>query len=215
MEKKAPPEPVADPRIKMHNLGTPQKGTVVSAKIAAKKFDDRHILKDLEVKVASGERVLIRGANGTGKTTLLNIMAGHDKDFDGQIVQRSEIKLGYLRQFSDLDAENTVLDEFGKRTEIDYTQRRNILASYLFPAEFMEEKIGNLSYGQQRRLELAIMLTNKPDVIFLDEPTNHLDIFLREDLERFLVEQEIAMCIISHVQYFIDRIGITRVIELG
>lgn len=215
MEKKAPPEPVADPRVKMHNLGTPQKGTVVSAKIAAKKFDDRQILKDLEVKVASGERVLIRGANGTGKTTLLNIMAGHDKDFDGQLTQRSEIKLGYLRQFSDLDIENTVLDEFGKRTEIDYTQRRNILASYLFPAEFMEEKIGNLSYGQQRRLELAIMLTNKPDVIFLDEPTNHLDIFLREDLERFLVEQEIAMCIISHDQYFIDRIGITRVIELG
>ncbi len=214
MEKKAPPEPVADPRVRMKNLGTPQKGTVVAAKIQKKNFDEREILKDLEIKVSSGERVLISGENGTGKTTLLNIMSGIDKDFSGQVVPRSEVKLGYLRQFSDLDAENTVLEEFGRKTEIDYTQRRNILSSYLFPAEFMDEKIKNLSYGQQRRLEIAILLTNKPDVIFLDEPTNHLDIFLREDLERFLVEQEIAMCIISHDQYFIEKIGITRVIEL-
>jgi ATP-binding cassette subfamily F protein 3 len=198
----------------MKNLGTPQKGTVVAAKIVKKNFDEREVLKDLEVKVSSGERVLISGENGTGKTTLLNIMSGIDKDFSGQVVPRSEVKLGYLRQFSSLDPENTVMEEFGKNTEIDYTQRRNILATYLFPAEFMDEKVKNLSYGQQRRLEIAILLTNKPDVIFLDEPTNHLDIFLREDLERFLVEQEIAMCIISHDQYFIERIGITRTIEL-
>jgi ATP-binding cassette subfamily F protein uup len=78
----------------------------------------------------------------------------------------------------------------------------------------MESKIKNLSFGQQRRLELAILLTNKPNLLLLDEPTNHLDIFLREDLERFLLDQDVAMCIISHDTYFIDKIRITKTIEL-
>lgn len=215
LEKKAPPEPIADPRVKMKNLDRAEKGTVLALKVEKKSFEDREVLKNLEVKVTSGERVLIRGMNGSGKTTLLNIMSGEDKDFLGQLNLRNEIEIGYLRQFLNLDAENTVLDEFGRNTAIEYTQRRNILASYLFPADLIEDKIKRLSYGQQRRLELAILLANKPDLLLLDEPTNHLDIFLREDLERFLLEQDIAMCIISHDAYFLDKIGITRVIELA
>ncbi len=216
MEKKAPPEPISDPRVKMKNLNAEeQKGTVLSLKLEKKNFDDREILKNLEIKIAGGEKVLLKGKNGTGKTTLLNIMSGKDKDFSGQLNVRGEMRIGYLHQFVDLDPENTVLDEFGNKTSIEYTDRRSILAKYLFPADYMESKIKNLSYGQQRRLELAILLTNKPDLLLLDEPTNHLDIFLREDLEKFLIEQGVAMCVISHDKYFIDKIGITRVIELS
>ncbi len=225
MEKKTPPEPVPDPRVKIMDLVTPQKGTVVNLKIISKKFAtspgisakpgmEREILRDLEIKIQSGERILIKGPNGSGKTTLLNIMSGKDKDFQGQLVLRSEINVGYLHQFSTLNPENEVLEEFGNRVAIDYTLSRSVLAKYLFPAELIEEKIKNLSFGQQRRLELAILLANKPDLLLLDEPTNHLDIFLREDLERFLVNQSVAMCIISHDTYFIDKIGITRTIEL-
>ena len=123
-------------------------------------------------------------------------------------------KIGYLRQFSSLNQEKSVLDEFGNRTEIEYSYGRSVLANYLFPAEFVEEKIKKLSYGQQRRLELAILLTNKPDLLLLDEPTNHLDLFLREDLERFLLEQNIALCVISHDDYFVDKVAFDRVVEL-
>lgn len=214
MEKKAPPEPIADPRVKMHDLGENEKGTILSAKIEKKSFESREILKNLEVKILGGERVIIQGPNGSGKTTLLNILAGEDKAFEGKLHHKSGIKIGYLRQFLGLDPENSVLDEFGNKTSIEYTMRRNILAKYLFPADAMENRIKTLSYGQQRRLEIAILLTNKPDILLLDEPTNHLDIFLREDLERFLLEQNIAMLIISHDRYFIDKIGITRTINL-
>ena len=214
MEKKAPPEPVADPRVRMHALNPSQKGTVISVKIEEKKFDDRSILKDLNFKIESGERIQIQGANGTGKTTLLNIMAGEDKAFSGQVTLREGYKVGYFHQFCNLNVNESVLDEFGSRTQIEYTHARGTLASYLFPAELVDEKIKNLSYGQQRRLELAILLTNKPDLLLLDEPTNHLDLFLREDLERFLLEQELAMVIISHDTYFVKKIGITRTIKL-
>jgi len=219
IEKKAPPEPIPDPRVHMRDIDPTDKGTVISLKIDKKSFpaDDgeREILKDVELKIDSKDRILLRGPNGSGKTTLLNIISGDDKDFEGKRVMRENTKVGYLRQFSSMDPANTVLDEFGKQTAVEYTMRRNILAKYLFPEEFMETTIKNLSYGQQRRLEIAILLTNKPSLLLLDEPTNHLDIFLREDLERFLVDQNVAMCIISHDTYFIEKIGVTRVVELS
>jgi len=214
MEKGMPPEPVMDPRIKMHDLKYAEKGTVIAANIKGKSFEDKKILENLEFKILHGEKVWIKGPNGSGKTTLLNILAAEDKEFEGTVTQRAGIKLGYLKQFSQLDEENTIIDEFDARTEIEYTHVRSILANYLFPTELIENKIKYLSYGQKRRLELAIMLTNKPDLLILDEPTNHLDIFVREELERFLLEQDIAMAIVSHDQYFIDKVGINKVIEL-
>ncbi len=214
MEVKAPPEPMADPRVKMHHLSKDQSGTVLSAKIHEKSFGDRKILTNLEFKIHAGERFLIRGPNGSGKTTLMKILAGEDKDFDGQLVYKQNLKIGYLQQFSSLDPGETVIDQFSSRTQTEYTLARSILSKYLFPAEFMDDKIKNLSFGQQRRLELAILLTRKPDLLLLDEPTNHLDIFLREDLENFLMQQEVAMCIISHDSYFLNKIGIAQIVEL-
>jgi ATPase subunit of ABC transporter with duplicated ATPase domains len=221
MEVKAAPEPMADPRVKMHDLRKDQAGTVLSVKINEKKFKDRGpteervILKNVEFKIYAGDRFLITGPNGSGKTTLMKILAGEDKDFDGELKHKQGLKIGYLRQFTQLDPEETVIDQFGAKTEVEYTLGRSILSKYMFPAEYMDNKIKHLSFGQQRRLELAIMLTNRPDLLLLDEPTNHLDIFLREDLENFLMQQEVAMCIISHDTYFIDKIGITNSVELA
>ncbi len=214
MEKKAPPAPVADPRVRMKNLEQGQKGTVLSVFVENKTFDDRQILKDVRLKVEQGDRVLLEGPNGSGKSTLLNILSGTDKDFKGQLTLRANIKIGYLGQFSRLNPDKTVIDEFGANTRIEYTAGRSTLANYLFPAEFMDSKIKTLSYGQKRRLEFAILLTNKPDLLLLDEPTNHLDLFLREDLERFLLEQGIAMVIISHDTHFLKKIGITNKVTL-
>jgi ATPase subunit of ABC transporter with duplicated ATPase domains len=215
LEKGVPPEPVADPRIRMKDLEDAEEGNVLIAKIEKKSFGDREILKSLDFRVMSGERILISGRNGSGKTTLMNIVSGRDTDFKGSMKLRHPEKVGYLRQFCDLDLENTVVEEFGNRTKVEYTLRRAILANFLFPAEFMDTAIKKLSFGQQRRLEIAILLTNKPDLLLLDEPTNHLDIFLREDLENFLVEQSVAMIVISHDRYFEEKLKIGRVIELG
>ncbi len=216
MEKKAPPKPVADPRVKMRDLqSSGQKGTVLNLKLDKKSYDDRDILSKLNLIVEHGERVLIQGPNGSGKSTLLNILGGVDKNFQGQMVTRKDIKIGHLGQFSRLDPERTVLEEFGANTQLDYSLGRSVLANYLFPAEYVDHKVKNLSYGQQRRLEFAIMLVNEPDLLLLDEPTNHLDLFLREDIERFLTEQDVAICVISHDRYFVDKIGVSKVVELG
>lgn len=214
MEKKAPPAPVADPRVRMKPLEQGQKGTVLNAFIENKTFGERQILKDVRLKMDQGDRVLIEGPNGSGKSTLLNILSGTDKDYNGQVTLRANLKIGYLGQFSRLNPDKTVIDEFGANTHIEYTAGRSTLAGFLFPAEFMDSKIKTLSYGQQRRLEFAILLTNKPDLLLLDEPTNHLDLFLREDLERFLLEQEVAMCIISHDAHFVKKVGVTKKITL-
>jgi ATP-binding cassette subfamily F protein 3 len=214
MEKGIPPEPVADPRVKMHDLDDTIKGNVLTLKIEQKSFGEREILKNLELRVTSSERIRIEGLNGSGKTTLLNIIAGADKDFKGSLKLRNPDNVGYLKQFSSLNPENSVIDEFSDRTMMEYTLVRTVLAKYLFPADMIDEKIKRLSYGQQRRLELAILIANKPDVLLLDEPTNHLDIFLREDLEQYLVDQNVAMIIISHDEYFIEKLNIDRVISL-
>lgn len=214
MEKKAPPAPIADPRVHMKPLDIGQKGTVLNAFIESKKYDDRQILNNVRLKIEQGDRILIEGPNGSGKSTLMNILSSTDTDFKGQVTLRTNLKIGYLGQFSRLDPEKTVIEEFGSNTHIEYTAGRSTLAGYLFPAEFMDSKIKTLSYGQRRRLEFAIMLTNKPDLLLLDEPTNHLDLFLREDLESFLVDQEIAMCVISHDVHFIKKLGITKVLKL-
>ncbi len=214
MEVKAPPEPVADPRVKMHDIIKDQQGTLIGVKIIEKKLGERKFFENLEFKIKAGDRLLIKGPNGSGKTTLLQIVAGLDKDFQGQLTPKQGLKIGYLSQFSQLNPESTVIDEFSQRTKEDYMLCRSILSKYLFPTEYIEEKVKNLSFGQKRRLDLAILLTQKPDLLILDEPTNHLDIFLREDLENFLVKQDIAMCIVSHDTYFIDKIGITVTVEL-
>lgn len=214
MEKKVPPEPIADPRVEMHHLGKQDKGTIATINITEKSYGDKQVLGKVYLKISNGERILITGPNGSGKTTLLNIMSGKEKEFSGEIRLRDGTRIGYLQQFSSLTGNNTVLDEFGRSTAMEYTAGRAMLASYLFPADLLDSRVKDLSFGQQRRLELAILLANKPDILLLDEPTNHLDIFLREDLERFLLEQKIAMCIISHDQYFVDKIGITRTLEL-
>ncbi len=214
MEKAAPPEPVMDPRLKMQDLTYSEKGTVLSAKIQGKSFGEKVILRNLEFKITHGDKLWIKGPNGSGKTTLLAILAGLDKEFQGQITTRNNLQVGYLKQFCELNEDQTILDEFDQKTTVDYTLARSILANYLFPAEIIENKIKHLSYGQKRRLELAILLTNKPDLLILDEPTNHLDIFVREELEKFLLEQEIAMAIVSHDAYFIQKIQPNHVLDL-
>lgn len=214
LEKGIPPQPVADPRIKMRDLENSAPGNVLTLQLNRKNFGDHEILKNLELRIASGERFLIQGPNGSRKTTLLKIIAGLDKDFDGSIRLRQPEKVGYLQQFCSLNPDNTVIDEFCEKTITDYTLSRSILASFLFPSEKIDERVSRLSFGQQRRLEIAILLTNKPDLLLLDEPTNHLDIFLREDLENFLINQSVAMVIISHDKYFVEKLKIKEIIKL-
>lgn len=206
--------PLESAKIKLKDLKYDEKGLVLSAKITAKKFADQSILENICFKIYKPDRLLVVGENGSGKTTLLKIISGEDNDFTGSLELGEGVKIGYLRQFSNLDDQQSILDEFEKHTQTTAPLSRSILAKYLFPSDKIISKVGVLSYGEKRRLDLAIILSQNPNLLLLDEPTNHLDIYRREELEAFLSAQDIPMLIVSHDQYFIDKIGINQILSL-
>lgn len=89
------------------------------------------------------------------------------------------------------------------------------LANYSFKADLVDVKVSSISSGQLKKLDLAILLAKNPDLLLLDEPTNHLDIYTKEELELFILEQELPMIIVSHDQYFISKIKVNQVVELN
>ncbi|HRY60033.1 MAG TPA: ABC-F family ATP-binding cassette domain-containing protein [Patescibacteria group bacterium] len=215
VKKTAVDRPDEDPRVRLRNLGGADEGRMLIVDVEEKRFGERVLLKNTYFKVYNEDRILVAGPNGSGKTTLLNIIAGIDKDYSGTIGGGDKVKIGYMRQFSDLDATRNVLDEFEEKTGITGAIARSILANYLFSNERIDDRVKNLSYGELRRMDLAIILAKKPNVLILDEPTNHLDIFTREELENFILSQEIPMIIVSHDQYFVQKIGVNKILRLG
>lgn len=199
----------------IQNLGTQLRGRVIKVAVEEKAFDDNVVLRNLEFEMHKGERLLLSGANGSGKSTLLKMIAGDDTDYDGVIELGSGVSIGYLRQVSDLDQENTIIREFEKRTGIIEPQSRSILYQYGFDHKMATHQISSLSFGQLKRLDLAIILAQKPNLLILDEPTNHLDINTREEIEEFIMQQAIAMIIVSHDTYFIDKIQIDTQLNLS
>lgn len=207
-------KPIIDPVMKPAQIPATTIGLAMKVDIQGKQFGEKHLLQGVQFKIHDQEKVLIQGKNGAGKTTLLNILAGIDHDYQGFVEYADDLVIGYLNQHSQLKKNKTVLDAFSEATRKPESIARSILHRFLFPTDFIDNKVDTLSYGEQRRLELAIMLCQEPKLLILDEPTNHLDIFSREVLERLIVEQPIPMIIVSHDRYFIEKLGIKRIIQI-
>lgn len=208
-------KPILDPVMKPPRLTSSEINLALKAKIRGKQIGDKVLLADTEFVIRNTEKVLVQGKNGAGKTTLLNILAERDPDFDGFLEIGQKITIGYLAQDSELPSGKTVLDTFMLATHKPESISRSILHRFLFPTDFIDARVDTLSYGEQRRLELAIILCQDPRLLILDEPTNHLDIFSREVLEQLVCEQPIPMIIVSHDRYFIDKLKIDRVVTIG
>lgn len=207
-------KPEKDPVINTVYQEVEGKNLVVKVSVEKKVLPEKEILKGVSLAVHAHEKILITGPNGAGKTTLLNIIAGMDHDFVGTRIVAPETKIGYLQQFNHFNTRTTVLDTFLQETFVTESVGRSILANYLFTSDFITSKLISLSQGELRKLQLAIILTNKPTVLLLDEPTNHLDIFSKIVLERFIIEAKIPMVIVSHDRYFIEQIGITTELKI-
>lgn len=208
-------KPSATPQIDINDLREKKHGLIVKVDINKKAFGESTVIKELHIKIHADERVLISGENGSGKSTLLKMITGIDNDYEGTIEFGTNVKIGYLQQFSILDKSKSILHEFEKHTMIDSPRSRSILDRYGFDVEMIDNKILTLSYGQLKRLDLAIILAKEPNLLILDEPTNHLDIYTKEDLEEFIVKQNIPMIIVSHDKYFIEKVKITKEIKIG
>jgi len=182
---------------------------VLSVKELSKAYDGKRLWKDIKFDVRRGERIGIIGPNGSGKTTMLEVLLGHEDADGGTIRWGANLNIGYYDQkLDDFDPENTVLEEVAEGRMGDRSQElRDVLAMMLFRGDDIHKPIGLLSGGERARVRLAQLLIDKPNVLVLDEPTNHLDIPSREALENTLGSFDGTILCVSHDRYFLNRVA--------
>lgn len=181
--------------------------TIVKVRELSKSFVDRKILDNIQFDIKNGERIGLVGYNGTGKTTLANILFGKIMPDKGIIEKSSELKIGYLLQ--SIDYELNDFQEFLENDLLLHTSQLGLTKV----TEWEEKRLDHLSGGEKLKLALSMVWASKPDFLILDEPTNHLDIKGIEWLISELKEFQGPVLIISHDRYFLDM-TVTRVFEL-
>lgn len=172
----------------------------------SKAFGAHVLFKNLSFSIAEGQRVGLIARNGTGKTTLLSIVSGHESCDSGSIIFRNGIKVGYLEQTPKFDANDTVLDAcFNHQGEEEKVLKAKQVLTQLHIDDLCQ-KIGELSGGQQKRVALANVLITEPDLLILDEPTNHLDLEMIEWLEGYLQRGNKTLLMVTHDRFFLDNV---------
>lgn len=171
-----------------------------------KSFGAHLLFQDISFSVAEGQKIGLVAKNGTGKSTLLSILTGHEGYDSGNIVFRRDLKIGYLEQSPKFDPDDTVLDACfnHKGDEAKILRAKQILTQ--LKIDDLDMKIGTLSGGQQRRVALANVLLTEPDMFILDEPTNHLDLDMIEWLEGFFARGNKTLLMVTHDRYFLDKV---------
>ena len=190
-------------------------GEVAVAKGLTFSYGPRPLISGLSFLIEKGERVLFLGANGTGKSTLMKLIAGRRAPRGGKLTLGYNVEIAYYDQeLEGLDLSKTVFDEvhdaFPSKTDLEI---RSALARFLFGPDEIVRTVSTLSGGERARVLLCKLMLKAVNLLILDEPTNHLDIGSREALEEALYEFEGTVIAVSHDRYFIDRVA-TRIIEL-
>ena len=218
----------------------------LSVENISKSYGELVLFEEISFGINKDQKIAFIAKNGTGKTSILNIIVGNDTPDTGQIVTRKGLHIGFLAQNDSLDStqsieeaifssdnitlkivqqyeralknlEDTVayqkaFDLMDQHNAWDFeTQYKQILSK--LKLDDLSLKVGSLSGGQRKRLTLAIILINKPDLLILDEPTNHLDLEMIEWLETYFAKEKITLFMVTHDRYFLERVC-NEIIEL-
>lgn len=171
-----------------------------------KTFGAETLFENISFSVAEGQKVALIAKNGTGKSTLLSILTGKEDYDNGEIVYANGIKTGYLEQSPSFDPEESVLDAcFNHNGQEEKILKAKQILTQLRIMD-LNQPMGQLSGGQQKRVALANILINEPDFLILDEPTNHLDIDMIEWLEGFISRGNKTLLMVTHDRFFLDRV---------
>lgn len=171
-----------------------------------KSFGAHVLFDDISFSVAEGQRVGLVAQNGTGKSTLLSIITGKEGYDSGSIIFRRGLKVGFLEQSPVFNPDDSVLDAcFNHNGDDDKILRAKQILTQL-KIHDLNQPMGSLSGGQQRRVALANVLVTEPDMFVLDEPTNHLDLEMIEWLEGFLSRGNKTLLMVTHDRFFLDRV---------
>lgn len=183
-----------------------------------KSYGDRMLFDSITFGVNEGDKIGVIAKNGTGKSTLLRLLSGHESPDSGSITFRNDLRVGFLDQSPVFEPGTTLMhnllpaihdtdhEEWGREDRV-----RQMLSQ--LGIESAELKVDHLSGGQLKRAALARVLLGNPDLLILDEPTNHLDISTVEWLEGYLTRQRIALLMVTHDRYFLDRVC-NKIIEI-
>ena len=219
-----------------------------------KTYGEKTLFDDISFTINEGERVGLIGTNGTGKTSLLNVLTGIDGAEKGDIQTAKDYRIGYLKQHPDLNPEQTVfdavfdgdtpilvavrgyekalerltLDPMNENYQNQYSQAEQEMNRHdawiadtnakmilnQLGVKDLEQSVATLSGGQRKRVGLAQVLIQAPDLLILDEPTNHLDFATISWLEKYLSSYRGALLLVTHDRYFLDRV-VNRMLELS
>lgn len=170
-----------------------------------KRIGHRVLFEDISFTINEREHIGLIAKNGTGKSTLLSIIAGKEGDDGGRMIFRNDIRVGYLEQHPSIAHENTSMMT-SEEKEAYAMRYKQYLTQMKITEEESKRSPEALSGGQVKRIALAQVLATQPNMLILDEPTNHLDLEMIEWLENFLSRTTMAILMVTHDRYFLDRI---------
>ena len=190
--------------------------TPLTAEGLSKSYGSLEIFTDVDLAIDRGSKVVVLGLNGAGKTTLLRLLAGIDSPDTGEVVAGHGLRLGYYAQEHEtLDVGRTVLENMKSAApDLDETETRKVLGSFLFSGDDVDKPAGVLSGGEKTRLALAILVVSAANVLLLDEPTNNLDPASREEVLAALRSYEGAVVLVSHDEGAVTALEPERVLLL-
>ena len=172
----------------------------------SKSFGALQLFEDISFSIGEGQRVGLIAKNGTGKSTLLSILAGKEGYDSGEIIFRRDLKVGMLEQSPQFDPQESVLDAcFNHQGDPEKVLKAKQVLTKLKIRD-LQQPMGQLSGGQQKRVALANVLLTEPDLLILDEPTNHLDLEMIEWLEGYLQRGNRTLLMVTHDRFFLDRV---------
>ena len=189
---------------------------ILNIEHVSKIFGDKKIFDDVSYGVQEGDKIGIVGLNGTGKTTMLNIIAGVEEVDEGQIIMQNGIRLAYLSQNPCFLEHATVLSyALDGIDETDWTAQSEVKSALnQLGITNHEQRVSELSGGQKKKVALAKVLTGSFDILLLDEPTNHLDSGMLVWLEDYLKSYKGVVIMVTHDRYFLDKVT-NKILEIS